>query len=211
MLEDTAFGAFYHTSKPGLQKAAVHVEGFTQFGTGVTAIDGRMRANFAIADVPVTVSPDGGDLGEVGYFLKSLMSSYNIGGPIGTLNKFQSDSSASGLGVQLVGGTIMEDGKTARVAGGNTVTQPLGAVGASQKLYACLHLLSFTGTNVTFVVESAATDFGTPTTRMTFTTNTATGSEILAPVSGAITDTFWRVYYTGTFTSFNAVITIGIQ
>lgn len=211
ILENTAFGASYHTGQPGLKKAQAHIEGYTQFGTGQTTVDGRLTQSFALSDVPLTVSPDGGDLGELAYFMKSLESTYALGGQIGELVKFQSDHMASGINEALVEGTIMEDGKTSRVTASNTVTQNIGAVASGQRLFAVLHLLAFVGTNVTFVVKSAATDFGTPTTRLTFTQNTAAGSELLAPAAGPITDAFYRVFYTGTFTSFSAVIVIGIQ
>lgn len=211
MLEDTAFGANYHTMKPGLKKLSGHVEGYTQFGAGITAIDGRMRGSLGVADVPMMFAADGGDVSELAYFCKALEGQYTFGGKVGELIKFQSDFSASGINEQLVAGTIMEDGKTARTIAGNSNTIALGAVSSTQKVWCALFLQAFTGTNVTFTVKSATTDFSTITQRAAFTQNTTVGSEILAPVSGAITDTFWRVFWTGTFTSFNAVLVVGIQ
>lgn len=212
LLEDTAFGATYHTNKPGLQKGEVHAEGYTQFGSGVTTIDGRLISKFAVADTPVAVAAEGGDVGEAAYFMKSTMSSLVRGGvSVGELLKFQFDSMCSGAKGAMVRGTIMEDGKTARTTASNTATQTLGAVSATQRMFAQLHLTAFSGTDVTFTVKSAVTDFATITQRAAFTQNTAVGSESLAPVDGAITDTFWRIYWTGTFTSFNAVVLIGIQ
>ena len=210
-LEDTAFGATFHTSKPGLRKAKFHQEGFVQFGATTTTVDGRIYSKFAVADVPVSVAAEGGDAGEMALFMKALHSQYNIGAGVGDLLKFQVDAEASGTGVQLVKGVIMEDGKTSRTIAGNTATRTLGAVSATQKIYAVLHLLAFSGTNVTFVLKSAVTDFATITDRITFTQNTAVGSEFPTPVAGSITDTFWRVYWTGTFTSFSAVVIAGIQ
>lgn len=212
LLEDTAFGGTYHTSKAGLKRAEIHAEGYTQFGSGVTTIDGRLQSKFAVADTPVLVSPDGGDVGEVAYFMKSTMSTLNRGPvTVGELLKFQFDAVNSGAKGALVRGTLMEDGKTSRTSASNTATQTLGAVSATQRLFASLHLHTFSGTDVTFTVKSAVTDFGTITQRAAFTQNTAVGSEFITPVDGAITDTFWRIYWTGTFTSFSAVVAIGIQ
>lgn len=209
--EDTAFGATYHTSKPGLRKAKIHHEGYVQFGSTTTKVDGRLYAKFATADVPISVAAEGGDAGEVALFMKSLETQYNFGASVGELLKFQVDCGASGANVQLVKGTIFEDGKTSRTSASNTATRTLGAVSATQKIYAVLHLLAFVGTNVTFTLKSAVTDFATVTTRFTFTQNTAVGSEFPTPVAGAITDTFWRFEWTGTFTSFSAVLIAGIQ
>lgn len=209
--EDTAFGATFHTNKPGLRKATIHQEGYVQFGATTTTVDGRLYSKFAVADVPISVAAEGGDAGEVAFFMKALEAQYNLGAQVGEMLKFQIDAGASGTNVQLVKGTIMEDGKTARTTAGNSSSRALGAVSATQKLHAVLHVLAFTGTNVVIKVRSAVTDFATITDRITFLTVTAPTSEDPVPVAGAITDTFWRVDWTGTFTSFNAVVIVGIQ
>lgn len=209
--EDTAFGATFHTSKPGLRKAAIHQEGYVQFGATTTTVDGRLYSKFAVADVPISVAAEGGDAGEIAFFMKALEAHYNIGASVGEMLKFQVDTGPSGANVQLVKGTIMEDGKTARTVAGNSASRALGAVSATQKLHAVLHVLAFSGTSVVFKVRSAVTDFATITDRITFQTVTAPTSEDPTPVAGAITDTFWRVDWTGTFTSFNAVVIVGIQ
>jgi len=210
--EDTAFGATFHTSKPGLRRGTIHGEGFVQFGSGVTTVDGRLYTNVGIADLPISVALEpGGDAGEKAVFMKAMEGAYNIGASVGELLKFQFDTMASGTDVQLVKGTIFEDGKTSRTTAGNTATRTLGAVTSTQKVYAVLHLLAFSGTNVTFTLKSAVTDFATVTTRATFTTATGTTSQYITPVAGAITDTFWRFEWTGTFTSFSAVLIAGIQ
>lgn len=210
-LENSAFGSLAHTHVPGPLTIQLHHEGFVQFGATQTTIDGRMDSVLGVVDVPVSVAARGGDLGEEVFFFKALHTKYDRLGDWGQLMKFQVDADASGTDTRLVKGIIFEDGKTARTIAGNTATQVLGAVSATQKVYAQLHLKAFTGTNVTFTLKSAVTDWGTPTTRATFTTNTTVGAQWIVPVSGPITDTFWRFEWTVTaLTSMNAILLAGI-
>lgn len=211
--ESTAFGATYRTFQGGgaLMKTELAGAGYVQ--SGASAVETALHGNLGVDSVPITVAAEGGDVGEPCRFFKGVADVYDPALQIGDLYKFNVSAKSSGLSGNnpLVRGTIMEDGKTSRTTASNTATQTLGAVSATQKLYAALHLIAFNGTDITFVVKSAVTDFGTISTRGTFTQNTAVGSEYLTPVAGATTDTFWRIYYTGTFTSFSAVIVLGIQ
>lgn len=211
-LEDTAFGATFHTSKAGLRKASVNFDGYQQWGSTTTTIDGRVTAKFASAtDTPMTFAAEGGDAGEMAMFGKFLVPVFNQQGSVGELMKIHVEASSSGTNSQLVKGTIFEDSKTSRTTASNTSTVTLGAVTSSQKVYANIHVTAFSGTNVTFTLKSAVTNWGTPSTRATSATYTGVGSEYITPVAGAITDTFWRFEWTGTFTSFSAVLVAGIQ
>jgi hypothetical protein len=213
-VEDTAFGASYHTKKPGLLTAKATMEGYSKFNaTANNAIDGRLWNNLSVVDIPFSVAAAGGDAGENGFFFKAMEAQYALGGSIGEMLKFQSSAEATGTGVQLVRGIIMEDGKTSRTTAGNSSVQTLGAVSATQNLYAVLHVFAFVGTDVTIKVRSAVTSFATITDRITFTSVNAATSQYAAPVAGAITDTFWRVDWTtvGGFTSFSAAVIVGIQ
>lgn len=212
-LENSAMGSLAHTYIPGAINIKLHHEGFVQFGATQTTIDGRMDSVLGVVDVPVSVAARGGDIGEEVFFFKALHTKYDRLGDWGQLMKFQVDADASGSDVQLAKGIIFEDGKTARTIAGNTATQVFaGGVSAVQKVFAQIHLKAFTGTNVTFTLKSAVTDWGTPTTRATFTTNTAVGSQWIAPISGPITDTFWRFEWTVTaLTSMNVILLAGRQ
>lgn len=209
--EDTAFGATFHTMKPGMRNAKIHQEGFSQFGTGF--IDDIAQTRIGTADVPILVSPNHGNAGDVCWFMKALHYGLKRGGKVGDMFKFALDAIASGTNTQLVQGMLLEDGYTSRVAGGNTAGAQINVTGVSalQKLYASLHVLVFVGTNVTIKIQSSATQGGSYTDRITFTLVTGKTSESPTPVAGAITDTWWRVLWSGTFTSFSAVVGAGIQ
>lgn len=210
---DTAFGATYDTVKGGgaLIKTSLSGAGFVQAGT--TAVEDVIHGRLGTDDVLMTIAGEGGDVGESCRFFKGVFGAYDMGASVGEMLAFNYSAEASGgtANNPLVRGYIMEDGKTSRVANLNGATQTLGAVSATQKIYTGLHLTAFSGTNVTFTLKSAVTDWGTPTTRFTFTQNTAVGSEYMTPVSGSISDTFWRIEATGTFTSFSAILVAGIQ
>ncbi len=211
--DDTAFGATYATQKGGgaLIKTNLSGAGFVQ--SGATAVEDVIQGRLGTDSVLITVAAEGGDAGESCRFFKGVFSAYDADMTIGELHKFAFAAENSGLGGNnpLIRGTIFEDSKTSRTTASNTATRTLGAIAAGQKIYAGLHLTAFVGTDVTFTLKSAVTDWATPTTRATFTQNVAVGSEYITPVAGAITDTFWRFEWTGTFTSFSAVLVAGIQ
>ena len=73
---------------------------------------------------------------------------------------------------------------------------------ATQKMYAALNVTAAAGTNLVVKLQSApASNFASPTDRITFSTVSATGTQLSSAV-GAITDGFWRVtatIATGTF------------
>lgn len=211
--EDSTFGFPWHTFKPGPRKVNLKMEGLEQFGTGQTTIDGRLQNKFAVGDVPIVISPDGGDFGEVAYMFNAISGQFERNLQWGELAKFTLDANNYGNGSQipLVRGFIIEDGKTLRSASGNSATLNLGPVAAGQKVYMTVLVLSCTGTNVTFTLKSAVTDFATITSRVTSTAIGAAIAEIETPVAGPITDTFWRVFWSSAVPSFNAVVFVGIQ
>lgn len=111
-------------------------------------------------------------------------------------------------------GMLMHTTGTARTATGTGTARLLGAVTASQRIYANLHVTAASGTTPTLVVKVQSDDnagFTSPVDRITFTT--ATGKTAQATnVAGAITDTYWRVTWTltGTTPSFTFGVSAGI-
>ena len=160
----------------------------------------------------MTFAPTTGAAAEPAYFAETLELALGGGGTVGDLYMFR--ASGTGQGTKLIRGTIMETG--AKTATANGTARQLGAVTATQYLYACLHVIAVSGTNPTLdviVASDDASNFGSSTTRMTFTQKTAIGSQFITPVAGAITDDYWRIVYTigGTNTpTFNFIVTVGI-
>lgn len=211
MQDDTVFGDAFRSNAPGLEDFAIQHEGVWSAGAGLP--DTVFAANKGLRDVLATLAPVDGDEGEVCYFMRTTQGIYSLGGSVGDLLRFSVSLSASG-GIGAVRGTVMANA-TLNATDAGTAFE-MGAVGASAKLYAGLHVLSASGTAPTLdvVVESDdAEAFLDPVTRITFGQKTAIGSEWATPVGGALTDDWWRVSWTlgGTAPSFDAVVVVGIQ
>lgn len=158
----------------------------------------------------ITLAPSKADA-QVAYISKSCAYQWQPGASHGELLQGSFALSAKDI---LVRGQLGEIGTTARTASGNGSALSLGAVSASQSLYATLHVVTVSGTTPTLDVIIQSDDgsgFASPTSRITFAQMTAAGSK-WGSAAGAITDTFFRVNYTigGTGPSFTFIVGIGI-
>jgi len=202
-------------SFPGLMKVSASIKGFTDHGT-VTAsahyIDPIMFA--AIGEetgVGLTMAIDGGDSGDICFFFTPNRMKYSpISGSVGDIHEFEvSASNASG---RLVRGKVALPSGSVSGASGNGTGYQLGALSATQKLYAALHVFDVSsGGSVVFKVQSDDNaGFTTPTDRITFVAATGATWEN-GNVAGAITDDYWRVTYARTGgATFNAALSFGI-
>ncbi len=194
----------------GLYNPKLNAQGLVTLGAA--AVHQSLQTNKGIADVPVTVSPESGAAGDVAVFMQSIQTTLKTGGQVGEILPFTIDAMARGI--PSISGRMF-------VAAGNKTSSTtsaiiqLGAVAATQKVYAALHVFSRSGSSPTLdvTVKSAAlVGFGSPTTRLTFTQAIAAGSGWQS-LAGAITDQFWRVDWTigGTGSpTFNFVVSVGI-
>lgn len=195
----------------GLWNPKLSGSGFIQFGPGL--VNDALRLKKGLANVPVTMSPIAGAAGDIAVSTLALEASYTpIGSKVGDALAFVWNAVAQG--VPLIGGNIFVPAGAQTASGVSSILQ-LGAVGAGQRLYAALHVLSASGTAPTLdvtVKSAAAIGFAAPTTRLTFTTKTAAGADFLQ-LAGPITDQFWRMDFTigGTGTpTFSFVGFVGI-
>lgn len=163
------------------------------------------------AVIPWSACPVGAAEGDLAWVISALRSEYKLGGAVGDVAPW--DAKAGGNGA-LVRGTVAHPPGTARTVTGVGTAVNLGALSASQRLYASLHVLSVAGTtpSVTVRIESDdASGFLSPTTRHTFTAATAVGGQS-AQITGAVTDTWWRPAWviSGTSPSFLMIVSWGI-
>lgn len=209
MQDATTFGQTTRINKGGLKTARLSTEGYWSAGSG--EIDPAIFAEIGVADRPVSVTPGSGAAGEAAYLFRTIRGSYSPGAQIGEMLRFRTEAMAAG-GHGLVRGTVLFNGTAGSTSAGTKYQ--LGAVGATQRLYAALHVLDVSGTSPTLdvAIESDAdASAGSETGRISFTQATGVTSE-WASVAGAITDTYWRISYTigGTDPSFTFVLTAGI-
>ena len=192
----------------GRKRASLSAEGFWAAGAGAPD---DLYALLGTS-VPITVLPDGAD-GSVGYSLQSLPVKYTpVDSGAGDVMKFTLEAKG-GVG-RAVKGTVMHSDAVARTATGNGVARQLGAVSASQRVYAALHVIEASGASPTLNVVLASDDAGgfpSSTSRIAFTQATSTGVE-WKELAGPITDDYWRIQYTigGSTPSFKFVVLIAI-
>lgn len=216
MKDASVFGLDTHRMQPGLKTAKLGLKGFWQADDSASPqlIDKTLFTRVAVANSVVSLSPAGGAEGDVGFSLRALLGQYAPGAKVGDLFAFTVSAEASG-GSGLVRGTVMHN--AARTATGTGTIRQLGAVSATQKVYAALHVLAVAGTTPTLVVKvqsAALVGFGSPTDEITFASANAIGSQWATPLAGAITDAFWRLSWTITGSagqSFTFVVVVGIQ
>lgn len=213
MEDDTIMADTTRSNAPGLEDFTVQHEGVWAAGTGLP--DTVFDAQKGLADVLATVAPVNGDVGSLAYFMRTARGSYSTGGSVGSLLRFSVSLAASG-GIGAVRGNLVVNAALGSSADGTALN--LGAVGAAQSLYAGMHVLSAAGSSPTLdlIIESDTEEaFGdSPSTRFTFAQANGVGSQWLAPVGGAVTDTWWRASWTigGTGSpSFDVVVVLGIQ
>jgi hypothetical protein len=211
LLDDTTFtSGGTRVRKGGLKVVTVDGEGF--WNGGADALDDALFAKVGVDNVPLTITPEAGLEGESGFAMLAVVGDYSPGGEIGELLPFTVSAESDG---DLVRGTIMLN-RTAVASANSGAARQVGAVSATQKLYAALHVLAAAGVAPTLDVVVKSDDlqaFGSAVPRITFGQKTAVGSEWAAPVIGPITDAWWRCEFTiaGAGPSFTFVLLLAIQ
>lgn len=200
--------------RAGLKTIAFQHEGFVNYG--VDQVDDALFNDIAVANVPMTICPhNSGAEGEIAFFFNGLAGQYQPGGTVGEMHRFSVSGEADD-GRDLIRGTVLNNATRTVTANGTAFN--LGAVSATQKLYAVLHVFDpVAGSLPTLDVKIQSDDasgFVSPIDRITFAQKTNKGSQYATPVAGAITDTWWRAVWTIGGTggpSFPFVVVIGIQ
>lgn len=208
--DNTVFGKTTRQGLGGLKTVLMQHEGLWQAGTDL--MDPVLSTNLAVADIAVSIGVETGADGEIGYLFRVMEGEYTPigGGQVGEMHRFSVSGEGSG-GDPAVRGTVMHN--ATRTATGTGTVRQLGAVSATQKLYANLHVITASaGDTLDMTVDSDdAVGFPSGTTQITFAQATAITSEYKTK-AGAITDDFWRVGYTigGASPSFEFIVVVGI-
>lgn len=207
-LDATTFASGGWSEKVGgLAASEFMVEGFWDAGSSVKP-DDRLWTD--LGTVAAWTATPAAAVGTVAYFGNVLSGSHVVGGDVGTLAPFAARGMGSGRVIQ---GQLLHSPGTARTATGTTTGVQLGALSSSQAMYAALHVCSVAGTtpSIDVTLQSASSQGGSYTDRITFTTADDVTSELLS-YAGAQTNTWWRVSYTisGTGPSFLFAVAAGI-
>lgn len=193
----------YRSRVGGLRDVEFSVDGFWDSAPDATAF-----AGLGVADRVITVSPEGAET-KTAYLLQAGRFDYEAFGQVGEIVPFvfaMKGTNANGV----VRGQMAINKATFSTTGAKGSGVNLGAVGASQFLYATLHAFAV-GTTVTVTVQSDTSNaFAAPTTRATIGPITATGGNWMARIAGPITDTWYRFNVTIITGSFSLAGAIGV-
>lgn len=192
----------------GLRKLDFSLAGFWQSATS-DAVDPDVFNNLGASQV-FTIGPAATE-GGVAETFQAADFNYQLFGALGDVAPFDVSAQAKD-GVGVVRGQLTKAKGTVSATGATGTALNLGAVGASQYLYATLHLFGTAGTSITAVVETAAaSNFASPTTRITFGPLTAAGGSWGTRVAGAVTDTWQRLRVTAITGSWVVACAIAVQ
>ena len=209
-LDATTFGSSGWVSKlAGLRSAKLDLKGFYEAGTAGLP-DDQLYADVGVSGVVVTTVPQGYTDGNVAYFGSFMPPTHKVAGKVGDILGFETSAVAD---APLIRGQLANS--ATRTATGTGTALNLGAVGATQRVYAALHVLTVSGTtpSLTVTVQSdTSSSFPSPTTVATFTAATAATSQIVKGSVGVNSDTYYRFSWTitGTTPSFAFYGAVGI-
>lgn len=207
-LDNTTFGSGgYRSRTGGVRSIEASLSGFWQSDT-TDAVDPQVFSNLGTMDEVVTISPTG-TAGEAAYFFQGGKFSYSMGGDLGEVMPYDLSMMGSN-GVGAVRGLIGKAKGDVSATGALGSGLNLGAVDASQYLYAAFHVFS-AGTTITVKIESDDnSNFTSATDRITFSAITTAGGTWATRLAGAITDTYYRFNVTAITGTFNVAGSIGI-
>ena len=202
-LDATVFGNDgWRSTVAGLKSINAGMSGFTD-----PAYDETILGALSTSSVPFSAAMLGATAGNQAYCFNARIGNYQrFNASVGDIMKFEANAFASSD--RLARGLLLHSGSV--TSDGSGTAFELGAVSASQKLCASLHITAFDATSIAVTLSSSATEGGSYTTRGTFTTATAVGGTWLTPVSGAITDTWWKANWDITGTSATIAVIAGI-
>lgn len=189
---------------PGMEETSATCEGF--WPTDDRDLDAGLFGEVGLDDTPISISEDD-DEGDQVYFMLGAISYSPGGGEVGQPHKWSADIGGKG---KLILGQILKIGEITGGPTGGTAFE-LGAVSATQKLYAVCHVYEANGTNLAGAIQSDDLEgMGSPAARITFTAFTDVGAE-MKEEDGAITDTWYRYYWTATGGTFKVFVAAGIK
>ena len=167
----TTFNSTARRRVCGLLDTSISAEGFFD-----PAKDAGLFDFIASGEKIIAVSPAVGLAGDLVYFAKCQTAEYTpMDGQIGDLAGFKLSANGNG---PLIRGKVLERGAKTATAPGTAAN--IGAVLATQKVYACLHVLAVSGTNPTLdlkIQSDNAHAISDPIDRITFDQMTTVGAQ----------------------------------
>ncbi len=206
ILDSTVFGtATTRLNVGGLTNVRLESSGFADFA--IAGVDERLFTEIGLENTIVTLAPEGFAEGDLAYFMGMTYANYTPGGTVGDLLPFS--TTAAGR-TRAVRGTVLQTGDDIESGNSSSSSQQVGAVAATETVFAAIHVFQFDGT--TLDVDLRSDDNGgmaTPTIVDSFTQATDVTSEIIS-VAGVNAEDFWDVDFTFVGTTCTFLVSVGI-
>ena len=210
----TAFGDGARRRLAGLLDVKASHQGWwdhvDEVGPPIDSLDKELFEKIGAASGLMSMSPDGGQGGEVGFSFTPQESVYSPGAVVGEIFAFNLECMGDG---PLIRGTVMDKAVFATTTNG--VARQLGASLITETIYSTIHVTAASGSTPTLdVTIESDNDMGMAgaTTRLTHPEITGVGANQQTLVA-AIMDDWWRMVFTigGGTPSFTIFGIIGIQ
>lgn len=199
-------GLGYTIVLPALTTASGSIGGNADYAAG--AVDATFNASKIGSQQAFTVMPTGSAAaaGDSCQFMQGRLSKMQmLTGATGDVAKFAMD--ITGDSAEVDGFVGVPLGARSSLTG---VAVQMGPVGATERLWAALHVTAAVGTNLTVTVTSDnASGFPSPATQLTFATTSTVGWQFLS-VPGPITDDWFKVTHASTG-SFTYAVAMGVM
>ena len=214
VLDVTVFGKDTRINRSGLRTFVFTVSGFRDDGAATPFGDssGTVYSRIGAAREVFSFAPVGTTDGQRSYTIRSVNGTYTpLSGAVGDLLPFELSGTAAHS--ELIKGVV--EGVGTKTSTANSTGTQIGALSATQTLYAGLHVIAYGGTSPTLDAKVQSDDngaFSSATDRITFTQNTGSLEAQWGSVNGAVTDDYWRTVMTigGTGPTFTLYVTLGI-
>jgi len=214
--DSTVLGAVGRNRLAGLQSFTFSGSGYFEASTGTGAQASRSKIDTVIqpavgtSNAEITILPQGSSAGSKGFFSQANIFEYSPGGSVGDILGFS--FAGAGEGKAMVQGVVLSS--SALTASGTGTPFQLGAVQSHQAMYAQLHVTETSGTSpgLKVTIQSDPTSgFGTPTTRISFTTITSGLASEWKSLATTVSGPWWRTNVTtvGTGERFKAYVIAG--
>ena len=207
--DDSNYGDTYKQRLIGTADMSFSIAGNTDLTDDLQ--DEVIQDRIRVANVPLIITSGGYAVGDPCEFGLVQFGTYSQKLTHGQVLK--NDVAGMIANRRWVLGKVLWDPDTSITGTANGAEVLIGAASATQKLYVAVALYAFVGVgSITVRVESDTTGFPSTTVQKTFTALTAIGSEMPAPVDGAITDTYYRAAVSAfTPTSAKMIVVAGIR
>jgi len=213
LADSTAFGDGARRRVPGILDVVANHSGWWDSISASDSLDADLFAKVgALGAEQMSMTGEGGTIGDIAYSFPVLSAQYNQGGSHGEVYPFSITVNGND---PLVRGEVFE--KSIKTATGNGTARQLGAVAADETVFSIIHVTTLGTSTPTLdvTIESAPSDFAGESTQLTHPqVNDASGvTSDRQFLAGANTDDWWRVVVTigGGSPSFTLFAIIGIQ